>query len=50
MGGGVSGQWLLRGQGGLLGGGLGLIIRRMMGLGMECLDDAFEGMVLNDDG
>jgi hypothetical protein len=20
------------------------------GLGMECLDDAFEGMVLNDDG
>ena len=34
----------------LLGGGLGLVVRRMMGPGMECLDDALEGMVLNDDG
>jgi hypothetical protein len=50
MGGGVSGQRLLRGKGGLLGGGLGLVRRRMMALGMEFLDDALEGMVLNDDG
>jgi hypothetical protein len=46
----VSGQRLLRGKGGFLGGGLGLVRRRMMALGMEFLDDALKGMVLNDDG
>lgn len=46
----MSGQWLLRVQGDLLGGRIGLVRRRMMALGMEFLDDALEGMVLNDDG
>jgi hypothetical protein len=32
------------------GGRIGLVRRRMMALGMEFLDDALEGMVLNDDG
>jgi hypothetical protein len=49
---GFRGEWpvVVERAGGLLGGELGLVVRRMMGPGMECLDDALEGMVLNDDG